>query len=145
MVSQVVEGDKQMTKRRFYRATLPTYVWDPDKDKPLAEFVDGQFFTEDDEVAQKLLDAGYPEVSLEATHPPEIIFPAVPIITPDAKPAKTEEQALAQTKRDAPGSLPLAEAQSSEEDGDDSASEDASDGEDKPKKAKGRKIKRRKK
>jgi hypothetical protein len=132
-----------MTKRRFYRATLPTYVWDPDKDKPLAEFVDGQFFTEDDEVAQKLLDAGYPEVSLEATHPPEIIFPAVPIVTPDAKPAKTEEQALAQTKQSAAGSLPLAEAQSSEEDAE--ASEDASDGDAKPKKAKGRKIKRREK
>lgn len=132
-----------MTKRRFYRATLPTIVWNPDEDKPLAEFVDGQFFTEDDEVAAKLTAMGYPEVSLDATHPPEIIFPAVPINTPDAKPAKTEEQALAQTRRNAAGSPPVADSKSSEEDA--SASEDASDGEEKPKKAKGRKIKRRKK
>jgi hypothetical protein len=132
-----------MTKRRFYRATLATIVWDPDKDKPLAEFVDGQFYTEDDAVAEKLIAAGYPEVSLEATTPPEIIAAPVPIITPDAKPAKTEEQALAQTKQRAAGSPPVADSQSSEEGA--SASEDASDGEDKPKKAKGRKIKRREK
>lgn len=86
-------------KRRFYRATLPTIVWNPEKDKPLAEFRDGQYYTEDEEIAKKLIAMGYPEVSLEATQPPEIIPAPVPINTPDARPAKTEEQALTLDKQ----------------------------------------------
>ncbi len=86
-------------KRRFYRATLPTIVWNPETDKPLAEFVDGQYYTESEEIANKLIAMGYPEVSLDATEPPEIIPAPVPIETPDAKPAKTEEQALTLDKQ----------------------------------------------
>ncbi len=116
-------------KRRFYRATLPTIVWNPEKDKPLAEFVDGQYYTEDEEIANKLIAMGYPEVSLDATQPPEIIPAPVPIDTPDAKPAKTEEQALTLDKQERANESP-------------SVANEAED--DKPKKAK-RVLRRRNK
>ena len=38
-------------KRRFYRATLPTIVWDPNENKALAKFVNGTFTTEDEDAA----------------------------------------------------------------------------------------------
>lgn len=104
-------------KRRFYRATLPTIVWNPKTNKALVEFVNGQVITEDEEVIKVLIGMGYPEVALDAVNPPEIIFPAVPIDTPDAHPAKTEAQDLAQTKMaaGAPTSPPVADAQEGKE------------------------------
>jgi hypothetical protein len=59
---------------RFYRSNLPTVVWDPEKGKALAEFIGGQFFTEDKRVAGVLQKKGYPMVPLDATEPPDILF-----------------------------------------------------------------------
>jgi hypothetical protein len=70
-------------KRRFYRATLPTIVWNPKTDSPLAEFINGQFITDDEETIKVLQGIGYPEVALDAKYPPEIIYKPVPIDTPD--------------------------------------------------------------
>ena len=87
-------------KWRFYRALLPTIVWNPKTDSPLAEFVNGQFTTEDEDVAKVLAGMGYPEVSLDAKYPPEIIPEPVPIDTPDVdlkSLPKTEDQARAST------------------------------------------------
>jgi len=72
-------------KRKFYRATLPTIVWNPKEGRALAEFVNGQFETEDDEVAETLKDIGYPEVKLDAIDPPILIPDPVPISQPDVK------------------------------------------------------------
>lgn len=65
----------QQKLRRFYRSNLPTIVWDPKHNRALCEFVDGQFYTEDPEVASILTDKGYPEVALDQTTPPDIMFP----------------------------------------------------------------------
>lgn len=67
-------AESQPKLYRFYRSNLATIIWDPPNNKPLAEFVDGQFYTEDAEVAQKLIEAGYPQVDLKATEPPNIMF-----------------------------------------------------------------------
>jgi hypothetical protein len=64
-------------KRKFYRANLPTIVWNPELKKPLAKFEKGQFVTEDDEVAKKLIEIGYPEVELDASRPPAIPDPPI--------------------------------------------------------------------
>lgn len=59
---------------RFYRSNLETIVWDPERNKPLAHFVQGEFITNDPRVAEKLLELGYPRVPLEATNPPDVFF-----------------------------------------------------------------------
>jgi hypothetical protein len=59
---------------RFYRSNLETIVWDPEHDKPLAQFVQGEFITDDPRVAERLLELGYPRVSLEAVNPPDVLF-----------------------------------------------------------------------
>jgi hypothetical protein len=85
-------------KRKFYRATLPTIVWNPKAGRALAEFVNGQFETEDDEVADTLKGMGYPEVKPDATEPPMLIPDPVPIKQPDVKvmaPNVTEKVAAA--------------------------------------------------
>lgn len=64
-------------KRKFYRANLPTIVWNPELKKPLAKFVKSQFVTEDDEVAEKLVEMGYPEVAMDASRPPTIPDPPI--------------------------------------------------------------------
>jgi hypothetical protein len=82
-------------KRRFYRATLPTIVWNPKTDSPLAEFINGQFITDDEKIVKVLQAMGYPEVALDAKYPPEIIYKPVPIDTPDVNLKtlpKTEQQ-----------------------------------------------------
>jgi hypothetical protein len=91
-------------KRRFYRALLPTVVWNPKTDTPLAEFANGQFITDDDEVSKVLIGMGYPEVALDAKYPPEIIPEPVPIDTPDVNLKtlpKTEQQEAVRAKRPA--------------------------------------------
>lgn len=87
-------------KRKFYRATLPTIVWDPVNKKALAEFVNGQFITEDEDVAELLKDRGYPEVKLDVENPPELIPDPVPIVSPDVKilPSGLTEKAAVQMK-----------------------------------------------
>jgi hypothetical protein len=90
-------------KRRFYRATLASIVWDPDNNKPLAHFVRGQFVTEDERTADILLSKGYPEVGLDDENPPMIIPDPVPADTPDVKilpPQMTEESMAAKIKRE---------------------------------------------
>jgi len=65
---------KKVMKRKvretftFVRGALPSIVWDPDKNKPLAEFVDpitqrvtGVFTTTSKIVADKLREMGYRE------------------------------------------------------------------------------------
>ncbi len=82
-------------KRRFYRAMLATIVWNPKTDAPLAEFVNGQFVTDDEAIINVLIGMGYPEVALDAKYPPEIIPQPVPINTPDVNLRtlpKTEQQ-----------------------------------------------------
>lgn len=59
--------------RRFYRSNLETIVWDPDNNKPLADFGKGHFTTEDPRVAQRLVELGYPEIPLDAKRPPDIL------------------------------------------------------------------------
>lgn len=89
-------------RRKFYRATLASIVWNPKTNKPLAEFVNGVFYTRDDEVAEILLSKGYPEVPLDSKRPPMIVADAVPE-TGDVKimsPQMTEESMAAKIKRD---------------------------------------------
>lgn len=67
-------AETQQELCRFYRSNLATVVWDPERNRPLAEFVDGQFYTEDARTIAKLRELGYPQVSLDATEPPDILF-----------------------------------------------------------------------
>lgn len=64
---------KEITKRRFYRSNLETIVWDPDEDKPMADFSKGHFTTDDKRVADYLEALGYVEIPLDAQEPPNII------------------------------------------------------------------------
>lgn len=66
-----------MAKRKFYRGTLPTVVWDPSAGAPLAEFIKGQFITVDEDIADALVRLGYKEVSLVARKPPETLHQPV--------------------------------------------------------------------
>ena len=61
---------KKQKKWRFYRSNLSTIVWDPQKDKPLADFSAGYFTTADPVVAEKLSNLGYYEIPLDSTEPP---------------------------------------------------------------------------
>ncbi|RLC88908.1 MAG: hypothetical protein DRJ03_01315 [Chloroflexi bacterium] len=71
-------------KRKFYRANLPTVVWDAGNDRALAEFVNGQFVTRDQDVAKKLLGLGYVEVDISADAPPPLPDPPIqPAASPD--------------------------------------------------------------
>lgn len=55
---------------RFYRSNLSTIVWDPENDKPLADFTAGYFTTNDPRVAEVLANYGYYEIPLDSTEPP---------------------------------------------------------------------------
>lgn len=55
---------------RFYRSNLSTIVWDPENDKPLADFTAGYFTTNDPKVAEVLINYGYYEIPLDSTEPP---------------------------------------------------------------------------
>jgi len=70
---------------RFYRSNLPTVVWSKELNGPIAEFVNGQFYTEDPAVAKLLKDKGYPQISLDATEPPDILYQKGAIIEGDIK------------------------------------------------------------
>lgn len=65
-------GTKPVRKWRFFKSGLPAIIWDPQNDKPLAEFKDGSFITEDEQTAKILKQKGYPEVGLRAQEPPDI-------------------------------------------------------------------------
>jgi len=88
--------------RRFFRATLPTIVWNPKEDRALAEFVNGQFTTEDEEVAETLLSLGYPEIGLDDEAPPMIIPAPVKEIgdVPIMPGQMTEQSAAKKIQRD---------------------------------------------
>ena len=58
---------------RFYRSNLPAIVWDPDKDRPLADFSKGHFTTDDLNVAKTLLDKGYVQIPLDQNKPPKVL------------------------------------------------------------------------
>jgi len=70
---------------RFYRSSLSTIVWDPEKDAPLADFTKGHFTTEDPKVAARLKTLGYMEIPLDAEEPPPgiIIREVAPTINGD--------------------------------------------------------------
>lgn len=72
-------------KFRFYRSNLATIVWNKETDRPLAVFEKGQFLTTNPEVAQKLIDLGYPRIPLKATEPPDILFQKGEILKGDVK------------------------------------------------------------
>ena len=96
----------QQTLYRFYRSNLASIVWDPENNAPLAEFIKGQFYTEDSTVANKLIALGYPQVSLDAETPPQILFEkGKSLETGEHRPilpaGMTEEVALAQEKKKA--------------------------------------------
>jgi len=100
-------------KFRFYKGKLPAVVWDPEKGRPLAEFVDGQFFTNDTKVASILKRKGYIQVDLDATEPPELPpdpiqppgTPNIPVLAPGVTEASAKvvekriEEAVSQTKK----------------------------------------------
>jgi hypothetical protein len=58
---------------RFFRSHLSTKVWDPEKNKLMADFSQGTFTTEDPNVAKVLKDMGYPQIPLDSETPPDII------------------------------------------------------------------------
>lgn len=59
---------------RFFRSNLPTIVWDPDKNRAIVEFVEAQYYTEDEKIAQMLIDKGYPQIPLDLEEPPDVWF-----------------------------------------------------------------------
>ena len=62
-------------KRRFYKANLPAVIWDPKVNVALAEFINGEFTTMSNEVADILIRKGYPEVAIDAVDPPDFEVP----------------------------------------------------------------------
>lgn len=110
--------------RRFYRSNLPTVVWDPKAGRPLAEFVGGQFLTKEEDVAEIILSKGYPEVELDAVHPPDIMFGKGVILEGDVRilpPGVTEQAALNKERAQAQVAK-NAVAAVDDDDGDDDAS-----------------------
>lgn len=73
-MAENVTNQEEKKAWRFYRSNLSTIVWDPDKDKPLADFTEGHFTTDDPRVAAKLKALGYMEIPLESTEPPPNII-----------------------------------------------------------------------
>lgn len=96
-------------KKRFWRGKLPTTVWDGRYDKPLCDFSEGHFTTDDEYTIGVLKKIGYIEIPLDAVRPPDIIEPIQPAGTPDVKPLPAgltekgaaqvyQEKVLAQTE-----------------------------------------------
>lgn len=97
-------GKSQPKLYRFYRSNLATVVWNPKEGKALARFVNGQFYTKDVEVARKLTEMGYPQVSLDASTPPNILFEKGEILEgniPIMPKGMNEETVLAQQMAEA--------------------------------------------
>jgi len=61
-------------KWRFYRSNLSTIVWDPAKDRPLADFTEGFFTTSSKSTASTLRNLGYVQIPLDAKEPPKDII-----------------------------------------------------------------------
>lgn len=89
-------------KHRFYRSSMPSIVWDPANDRPLADFTSGHFTTDDPVVVEKLRQMGYVEIPLDAIEPPpdivvrppkEIIEGDIPVMQ-GAQGAKVIEQKM---------------------------------------------------
>jgi len=64
---------KGKQRYRFYKSNLPKIVWDPNRDRKLADFDGGSFTTDDIKVAQFLLKKGYPQIPVDATEPPNVL------------------------------------------------------------------------
>ena len=73
-------------KVRFYRGKLPTIVWDARNNKALVDLSEGQIVVTDPYAIEVMRKIGYQEISMDATHPPEIIEPIQPEKMPDVKP-----------------------------------------------------------
>jgi len=85
-----------MKARKFYRGLLPSIVWDPENNRPLADFSSGTFVTKSKKVADALLEKGYLEVSLNQEQPP--VLPDPPLqddSQPNARPIHGSEAAAA--------------------------------------------------
>ena len=134
-------------KRKFYRANLPTVVWNPKKNTSLAEFIGGQFTTEDEEVASILIDMGYPEVSLDASAPPPLPTPplqsAADPVVPILGPQVTEQVVLQKQKREAIMKAGVKGAATTSDEGPDPRGETTPAGTGSGGVSKGRRIKRR--
>lgn len=65
---------------RFYRSQLATKIWDKEKNRLLADFSSGTFTTDDPRVAKLLIDAGYPQIDLDAAAPPEGVLVTEPVM-----------------------------------------------------------------
>ena len=69
-------NNKKVNKKqefRFYKSNLAKVVWDPDNDKPLADFEGGTFTTSDKRIAMILFEKGYPQIPVDATEPPNVL------------------------------------------------------------------------
>ena len=88
-------------RRRFYKANLPTVIWNKKTDKALAEFVNGEFITTDESIAQILVKEGYPEVELDAAEPPDFQANRGEAVEGDVKvmPPKYDEKAAFNKQR----------------------------------------------
>jgi hypothetical protein len=120
----------------FVKGSLETVVWDPEKGKPLAEFVNGFFKTKNKEVAQKLTKLGYRDISDYPDGPPDGGFPPqIPDTPPldtsdptvDVQPPKTEAQALLKTAIAADADKAAAEADGENDEDDEDGEKDLLD------------------
>jgi len=109
-------------KWRFYRSNLETIVWDPRASRPLADFSEGHFITEREDVRDRLRELGYPEVALDAEVPPDIMFGKGIILEGDVKimPGAVNEAAALNKEMAQAAAARAAEAD--DDDGDDGAS-----------------------
>jgi len=64
---------KEKKKYRFFKSHLASIVWDAGKERPLADFTEGHFTTDDPKVAAILKSKGYPQIPLDAEEPPNVI------------------------------------------------------------------------
>lgn len=100
----VKRSTKAKKRWRFFKSGLPGIVWDPKKNKAMANFMisepKGTFITDDPKVAKILREKGYPEIPVNAKEPPAIavIDPGrsleegenVPVMSPNANPILAE-------------------------------------------------------
>jgi len=74
MAAQRNSGNTEGKKRfRFYKSKLPAVVWSRKTGKKMADFNQGHFTTDDIEIAQILLDKGYPQIPVDAVTPPDVV------------------------------------------------------------------------
>lgn len=57
---------------RFYKGNRATILWDPNRNRPIADFSEGHFTTSDERAIKAIKEAGYEEIALNALEPPYI-------------------------------------------------------------------------